>query len=65
MGRFFSLFLGIIMSVIGGVLYIFCWKEVFIVLKGIIPFILLMIGVFSIIVGISEHRDIKRDKYKK
>ncbi|MFH1395073.1 MAG: hypothetical protein ABIH09_02850 [Candidatus Omnitrophota bacterium] len=65
MGKIFSLLIGGLM-VTAGIVLLFVWSyEVLFMLRSILPLFLIMAGIIAVAAGISEFKDVMKNKIKK
>ena len=57
MGKVLSLLIGGIVTVLGLILLIAWWYELFFVVRGVLPLVLILGGIIAIVAGLSEFKD--------
>ena len=64
MGKILSLLIGAIVTVLGLILLIAWWYEFVFLLKGVIPVLLILLGIIAIFAGIAELKDRLKEEKK-
>lgn len=62
MKNMISLLVGAIVAIVGLILLIAWWNDILLVIKGIVPGVLILVGAIVVIAGISELKDMGKEK---
>lgn len=64
MGKILSLVMGVVLVVLGLILFVTWNYELMFIVRGVLPGILLFAGVLAIVAGKEEYKDWKKSKDK-